>query len=182
MNVKEMKVFQPIEINGMRLKNRLGMPSFLNNPVGEDGAVADTTVRWFEARARGEVGLVMTGAVKAMDPGFPQLRMLGLSLYDDKFIPGFARMAKAVQQHGAKLGVQIAQGGPMVGMSPSPPPYPDELHAKVTVAEALGQPPIPIQELSVEQIIGIEDAFAAAAARCKAAGVCLLYTSPSPRD
>jgi 2,4-dienoyl-CoA reductase-like NADH-dependent reductase (Old Yellow Enzyme family)/thioredoxin reductase len=166
----DMKVFQPIEINGMKLRNRLGMPSFLNNPVGENGEVTDITVRWFEERAKGGAGLVMTGACFPFDPGIPALRRLALSVADDSCISGFTRMSKAVQSHGAALGVQIAIGGPMLGFSPSPPPYPDETHAKQTVAEAFGQPPIPIHDLSVEEIVQFEDAFAAAAARCKQAG------------
>ena len=170
MDIKDMKVFQPIHIKRMRLKNRLGLPSMLNNPVGEDGAVTDVSIRWFEERAKGGAALIMTGAIKAIDPGVPMIRSLGYSLYDDRFTDGFAKMAKAVQSHGACLGVQIAQGGPMLGMSPSPPPYPDEAHVTQTVAVALGQPPIPIQDLTVEQIVQLEDAIALASARCKQAG------------
>ena len=170
MDTEKMKTFQPIEINGMKLKNRLGMPSFLNNPVGENGTVTDVTVRWFEERAKGGAGLVMTGACFPVDPGIPLLRSMALSVADDSCIAGFASIAKAVQSHGGRLGVQIAQGGPMLGLSPSPPPYPDETHAKQTVNEAFGQPPIPIHDLSLEEIIGVEDAFAASAARMKQAG------------
>jgi 2,4-dienoyl-CoA reductase-like NADH-dependent reductase (Old Yellow Enzyme family)/thioredoxin reductase len=165
-----MKVFQPIEINRMKLKNRLGLPSMLNNPVGEDGAVTDITIRWFEERAKGGAGLIMTGAVKPIDPGNTMMRRLGLSIYDDRFIEGFARMAKAVQSHGAKLGIQIAQGGPMVGISPSLPPFPDAAHATLTVNESFGQPSIPIVDMTVEQIKQLEDAIALAAARVKKAG------------
>jgi len=123
VDIKDMKVFQPIEINGMKLRNRLGMPSLLNNPVGEDGAVSDLTVRWFEERAKGGAGLVMTGAIKAVDPGIPMFRSLGLSLYDDRFIEGFVRLAKAVQSHGAKLGIQIAQGLSLIHISEPTRPY-----------------------------------------------------------
>ena len=165
-----MKVFQPIEINGMKLKNRLGMPSFLNNPVGENGTVTDITVRWFEERAKGGAGLVMTGACVPVDVGIPALRRLALSVADDSCIPGFANLARALQSHDTRLGVQIAMFGPMLGMGPSPPPYPDEKNATQTVTEALGQPSIPIHDLSLEEIVGIEDAFAASAARIKQAG------------
>ena len=41
------KVFEPIEIKGMKLKNRIGLPSLLNQPGGTDGSPTDLTVRWF---------------------------------------------------------------------------------------------------------------------------------------
>jgi len=165
-----MKVFEPIEINGMKIPNRLGLSSLLNNPSGENGEVTDATVKWFEVRAKGGVGLVMTGAVQPVDPVIPLFRALSLGCYDDKFIPGFARLADAIHAHGGKLGVQIAAGGPMTGTSPSPPPFPDEQHPKQSVWETLGRPVFPINEVTVEQIHRIEDAFAAAALRVKKAG------------
>ena len=167
------KVFQPIEIKGMKLKNRIGFSSYLNNPRGEEGETTDLTVRWFETRAKGGTGLILTGAVQPSVPGPGQgglLRLMGLALYDDKYIPGIARIAEAVQAHGAKLGVQIAVGGPMVGQGPSPPPYPDERHATNTVGEAMRGMAMPVRELSIEELEQLEDDFAAAAARSKAAG------------
>ena len=125
-----MKIFEPIEINGMRLKNRLGFPPFLNMPAEPDCSINDQTVRWFEDRAKGGAGLIMTGAVEAgPPPDLEMLKLLGMTrvgLYDDKFIDGFARMAKAVHAHGAKFGVQLeGLGGVMSGKAPSLPPYPD---------------------------------------------------------
>ncbi len=43
-----MKAFEPIEINGMVVPNRIGLAPLLNMPAGEDGHVVDQTVRWFE--------------------------------------------------------------------------------------------------------------------------------------
>jgi len=54
------KIFEPIEIKGMKLKNRIGLPSLLNQPGGTDGSPTDLTVRWFEERAKGGAGLIMT--------------------------------------------------------------------------------------------------------------------------
>ena len=122
------KLFEPITINGMELKNRIGFPPFLNMPDEADCSINDQTVRWFEDRARGGAGLVMTGAVVAgPPPDLEMLKLLGLTrvgLYDDKFIDGFSRMAAAVHAHGAKFGVQLeGLGSPMSGFGPSLPPY-----------------------------------------------------------
>jgi 2,4-dienoyl-CoA reductase-like NADH-dependent reductase (Old Yellow Enzyme family)/thioredoxin reductase len=168
-----MKIFDPIEIKGMRLKNRIGMPPFLNMPGAEGNFIDDVTVRWFEARAKGGAGLIMTGTVMPVAPP-PQAQSLlgfrGIGIYDDKFIPGFAKLAKALHAHGAKLGVQIGMGGPMGGTAPSLPPYPDEKNATDELFFVLMGVRMPIVELSIEQIELIENAIAQAAARAKAAG------------
>jgi len=169
------KVFQPIDINGMHIKNRVGLSSLLNNPVGENGGISDLTIRWFEQRAKGGAGLIMTGAVQPIAPKrcdeVGLLMRAGLALYDDGHIPGFARLADVMHSYGARLGVQIAIIGPMGGIAPSPPPYPDERHPTQTVAEALRGQSTPIRELSIGEVEDFEDDVAAAAARAKAAGV-----------
>ena len=171
-----MKVFEPIEIKGMKLKNRIGFPPFLNHPAEQDGHTNDLTIRWFEERAKGGTGLIMTGAVTAGVPSqAPAARAVGagfLGLYDDKFIPGFAKVAEAVHSHGAKLGVQLSGlGGPMSGRGPSLPPYPDEAHATDDLFYVLSGVRIPTTEITVEELEQIVRDIAAAAARAKAAGV-----------
>ena len=55
-------LFEPFEINGMQLKNRIGFAPMLNMPsVMSEFSITDQTVHWFEERARGGAGLIMTG-------------------------------------------------------------------------------------------------------------------------
>lgn len=171
-----MKVFEPIEINGMKLKNRLGFPPFLNMPAGENGHINDQTVRWFEDRAKGGAGLVMSGAViagPAPDPGRAAATgMSWVALYDDEYIEGFARMADACHAHGAKFGVQLTGlGGPLSGRGPSLPPYPDEAHETGDMMKVMYGFEIPVTEISVEELEGVMQDIADASARAKAAGV-----------
>lgn len=170
------KIFEPIEINGMKLKNRLGFPPFLNMPAEQDCSINEQTVRWFEDRAKGGAGLVMTGAVVAGPP--PDLDMLKLfqmtrvGLYDDKFIEGFARMAEAVHAHDAKFGVQLeGLGGVMSGFGPSLPPYPGEENPTVDMLKIHYDFEMPVAEITIEQIEEVKQCFADAAARAKKAGL-----------
>jgi len=165
-------VFDPIEINGMKLKNRIAMAPFLNMPPSQY-ADDEKVVRWFEERARGGTGLIMTGAAGVLPPPDPPPPGMPprLTVHDDKFIPGLARLAEVMHSHGAMIGVQLAAGGPMGGIGPSPAPYPDEGHPKMDFIQVLFGAPIPVRELSVEEILFFEDAFAAAALRLKKAGI-----------
>ncbi len=55
-------IFEPLEIGSMKLKNRIGLAPLLNMPRNEDMTPNDLTVKWFEARAKGGAGFIMTGA------------------------------------------------------------------------------------------------------------------------
>jgi len=173
-----MKIFEPIEIRGMRLKNRIAFPPYLHQPAGMEGSgVTDLTVKWFETIAEGGVGLVMTGAISPFAiAGWPRL-----TLGDDSCIEGFAKLAEAVHARGAKIGTQIAMGGPLTGTGWSPSPYPDPRRGKESVYVLMGQTgagfgaPVPVREIPIEEAELYENAIAAAAGRAKAAGLdCVL--------
>ena len=163
-------ISDPIEINGIRLKNRIALAPMLNNPAGEGGRVSDKTIAWYEARAKGGVGLIMTGLV-IPTAWVWKIMPLGLALFDDSYIPGYARLAEAVHTHGSKLAVQIGFLGSLAGIGASPKPYPDEIHPKPAIQEILDNRIIPVEELSVEQIKQLIDDCGKAAARLKKAGV-----------
>ena len=169
-----MKVFEPIEIKGMKLKNRIGLPSLLSHPSADGGYVNDLTIRWFEERAKGGAALIMTGAVIATPVDENLMKALDfpfLGLYDDKFIPGFKKLADALHSHGAKLGVQLSGlGSPMTGRGPSAPPYPDEEHATDELFYVTRDFRMPVTEIPLEEIEPAEREFGAAAARAKEAG------------
>ena len=176
-----MKLLEPIEIKGMRVKNRIGLAPLLNMPAGENGFINDQTIRWFESRAAGETGFIMMGAVGSSAPIAPVqqgglLGFRGIGLYDDKFIPGFTKLADAIHKHGSVLGVQMGIiGGPMGGRGPSPPPYPDEAHATHDLFYVAAGRTIPHTEVTIENIEQSQNDTAAAAARAKAAGLdCVL--------
>jgi 2,4-dienoyl-CoA reductase-like NADH-dependent reductase (Old Yellow Enzyme family)/thioredoxin reductase len=167
MEMTGLKVLEPIEINGMRLKNRLGFAPMLNMPHGENSCADEKTVRWFEERAKSGLGLIMTGALQPMDPPFP---LDGIGIWSDAQIEGLSRVADAVHAHGSKLGVQLAANGPLVSTAPSPGPYPDPEHPPENPLKILRGFEAPTFPLTVEQILEMEDGIAAAAANVRAAG------------
>lgn len=160
------KISEPIEINGMVLKNRIGLAPLLNQPDVMMGmAITDRTVEWFAARARGGTGFIMTGAFAPEQIAHPPIR------------DGFAKIAEACHAHGAKVAVQMVAGGPMSGLGPSAPPYPNEINHKPTIFEYfsgnVGFTPgvTEINAYTKEQLERIRDSFGPAAKTLKAAGI-----------
>lgn len=159
-------LFEPITIGNMTLKNRIGLAPLLNMPdVFTTFTITDRTIKWFEERAKGGAGLVMTGTF------VPDLLA----------VPGnmeqFAKLAKVVHGYGAKLGVQIGAGGVLGGVGPSPMPYPDERHPKQSIfqymtGELSFMPGIEtINVIPKEEIERLKGVFPQAAKALKEAGV-----------
>jgi 2,4-dienoyl-CoA reductase-like NADH-dependent reductase (Old Yellow Enzyme family)/thioredoxin reductase len=170
-----MKLLEPIEIHGMKLKNRVGFGPILGMPVDPDGFVTDETVRWFEERARGEVGFIMSGTLVPLPPeaifkNAPVLPETGACIYDDKYIPGWAKLIEMIHTYEVKIGGQIAAPGPMMGEGPSSSPYPDEPSARFGIFDLLAGMILPVEEMSLERMEAMKRFLAAAAGRVKAAG------------
>jgi len=152
-------LFQPITINKMVLKNRIGFAPLLNMPRAADWGVSDQTVTWFEERAKGGTALLMTGTLLPM-----------MFLAPD--VPGrLKKLADGVHRHGAKIAMQIGGGGPMGGQGPSPGPFPSKDDPKPTQFEIHGAPPTPVTGLTLQQIEENIKAFAFAAKVIKDSGI-----------
>jgi len=150
---------EPIEIRGMKLKNRIGFAPFLNMPRNEDWSVNDLTIRWFEERAKGGLGFIMTGS------------FIPMSILNPAAREGFVRLAERIHQYDCRIGIQIVQGGPMSGQGPSPSPYPSATHAKLGQFDLMAGSIIPVEEVTIEYLEQQVQEFAAAAKILKETGI-----------
>ena len=62
-------LFDPIEIKGLTLKNRLVMPPMATGMALEDGEVTDRHLKHYAARARGGVGLIIIEHTYVVEEG-----------------------------------------------------------------------------------------------------------------
>ena len=53
------KVFSPIKINKLEIKNRILMPAMHMNYTGAKGEINDKFIAFYEERAKGGVGLII---------------------------------------------------------------------------------------------------------------------------
>ena len=136
-------LFQPFRIGQMELKNRIVMPPMVTNYGSEDGFVTEQLKDYYEARARGGVGLIIVEAtcVESREGKGLQRQLL---IDDDRFIPGLSDLVQAVKQHGAKIAIQLHHAGSegrqsLTGVqpvAPSPIPKPDhEMPRELTIEE-----------------------------------------------
>jgi len=95
----------PVNIGHLQVRNRTVFPPMLLNYATDRGEVSERLIEFYRRRAAGGFGLMITECCFVRYKGGISTR--GLALYDDRFLPGLARLASAVQAEGSRLGVQI---------------------------------------------------------------------------
>lgn len=101
-------LFTPITLGNVEIKNRI-LSTGHDTVLAENGRVSDALVAYHAARARGGVGLIVGQVTGVHATSHYTSRML--VGFDDDCIPGFARLAEAVHEHGTKFFVQLFHPG-----------------------------------------------------------------------
>ena len=103
------RLFTPGRIGAVELRNRIVMPAMTTRLADEEGFVTEATLAWFAARARGGAGLVTVEMASPEKAGRHRRRELGI--YDDRFLPGLARLVERLHAEGARASIQLGHGG-----------------------------------------------------------------------
>jgi 2,4-dienoyl-CoA reductase-like NADH-dependent reductase (Old Yellow Enzyme family)/thioredoxin reductase len=162
------RLFEPHQLRGLKLKNRLISAPCERNYANVDGSVTQRYLDYAAERAKGGVGLFIVESMY-MDPvGRGHIRQLGI--YDDNLIPGLRRMADAVHANGAKVASEpMSCGRETSSYITGFQPYgPSSVPCKVLAG---GEAP---RELTVSEIKGLVDGFGEAARRSIEAGFDLI--------
>lgn len=155
------KLFEPVSIGSMTLRNRIVMAPMGTMLAAPDGKATPRLLDYYEARAAGGAGMVIVEATLVDLPG--QVIPNQLRICDDSYIPGLRELAKAIRRHGARAALQLHHGG---------------REAKSNLTGALPVAPSPIigrsgeapHELTAAEIDGLVRRFGEAAARAREAG------------
>lgn len=103
------KLFEPIKIGTMELKNRLIVPSMSTLTATPEGFCTEQFIAYHERKARGGWGLIVT-EYYGISPNagfFP--RMLGI--WNDELVENHKQLTDRVHAAGAKIAAQISHAG-----------------------------------------------------------------------
>ncbi|MFC2058232.1 hypothetical protein ACFLTS_01115 [Chloroflexota bacterium] len=157
-----LRLFEPISIGAMCLKNRIAMAPMVSKSADEKGFVTQMTKDYYCARAMGGTGLIIIEATYVDHPRGRGYRNQ-LSIADDKHIPELKALAKDIQKCGAKAAIQIQHSGPATKMS-------------LTGSQPVAPSAIPVRgwdtprELSTAEVEDIVREFGNGALRARKAG------------
>jgi len=159
-----MKLFDPIQLKDVPLKNRIVMASMGTNLADPEGFVTDEMVAYYVERAKGGVGLIMTELVTVDFPLGNGIERQ-LSIDDDKYIPGLKRLTDQIHRHGSKVFIQLNHAGnrakPQFTRMLTP------VSASNIPSSIVNVEPKP---LTLEEIENLIDSFGQGARRAKKAG------------
>jgi 2,4-dienoyl-CoA reductase-like NADH-dependent reductase (Old Yellow Enzyme family)/thioredoxin reductase len=160
-------MLEPVRLGPVRLRNRVIGAPMERNMAAADGRLTDAYVEYLAARAAGGVGLVFTEASYVRIDGKARKRQAGV--HEDGTIAGLRRFADAMHRHGALAGVEINHGGRTAQGAVNG--YNCVAPSSVPCESVGGEVPI---ELDTDDIWDLVQCYAAAAQRCRDAGVDVL--------
>lgn len=110
----------PFTAGSLRLRNRIAFLASVNN-LGRNREITPEQVAFYEARARGGAGLIITEGMSVHPTSIPN-GTIPLA-YDRDLIPGLGRIASAVHGHGAAVVGQLWHVGRQALWNPSLRPW-----------------------------------------------------------
>lgn len=158
------KLWQPITINKMRLRNRIMLSAMGTFTPMQDGTDSEEGIRYYEERAKGGAGLIITGAMflnEKTAQGGPTL-----ALHNTRAIPKATVLVERVHRWGAKIGLQMSCGTGRNGM----PDIGERVPISSSANPSFYNPEMICRPLETEEIKDIMKDFANAAAFALNAG------------
>lgn len=122
MKRKYEKLFEPIRIKNMTVKNRVSMAPMGTNFGEQNGEMSFLHLDYYEQRAMGGVGLIIVENASVDSPqgsnGTTQLR-----IDQDNYIPRLFKLCENVHRHGTCIAIQLNHAGASavesrIGMQP----------------------------------------------------------------
>ena len=102
-----MKLFEPLEIGKVTLKNRLVFAPYETNYATEEGVITQRQIEHYRKVAGGGVGLVVVEASNVNPDLSSRSTKFLLGIYSDKLISGMEKLARAIHEEGCKTILQI---------------------------------------------------------------------------
>ena len=154
-------IFEPIIINKLKIENRIYLPA-MHLGMAHDFEVTDQIINFYIQRAKGRPGLICAGYA-TVDELSGNTQNIGA--HDDKFIPGLARLSKAIKDNGSLSAIQINHAGRYnfsFFLNGKQPVAPSPIASRMTRETP--------KEMTADDIKTTINAFAQAALRVKKAG------------
>jgi 2,4-dienoyl-CoA reductase (NADPH2) len=164
------KLLEPGQIGRVRTKNRIIKTASGTGFIKNDGTVSEAMKNFYETLAKGGAGLIIYEYCTVEFPRGAFRWESQAFLNDDKVIPSYGELTKAVHNHGCPIFIQLMHSGcwyaPNQGRDPGDRIAPSAL----TQEELPGPIFVPPRELTTTEIEELIDTFAKAAVRAQKAG------------
>lgn len=155
------KLFSPVRIGRVEIKNRVAMTAMGVNLAAAGGGVNDDIIAFYEARARGGVGLIVSGLCRVMD-GAGASEDCQIAARNGRDLQGLERLMDTVHKYGTKMFIQLHHPGRNYALDGEQP-----VSASAVEYPGTGKTPRALTAPEIEQI---EQAFVNGARIAQMAG------------
>lgn len=159
---KYKRLFAPGYIGKCRLKNRVVMPPMTLGYTELDGQASERLISFYEERAKGGVGLIFT-EIFCINAEHGHAGARQLNVLHPSNVVSLSMLVDRVHRYDCKIFAQLHHGG----STNMPELNGGKIYAPSAVANVSGIVP---EALTVEQIKGLVNDFAASAVACQNAG------------
>jgi len=170
---------KPIEIKGKPIKNRLAYAPMVSM-MAENGMVSEKTVKWYEGRIKGGIGLCMVEGTNVSPDQFIEF-MPQVALHDDKYVESHKPLVDMIHSYDCHASIQLAHGGMMAVTArmffpdfmpklPTAPHFAERPWMPVSGLDLLKDPNYQGEAMSTEKVRETVMEFAESARRAKEAG------------
>lgn len=156
-------LFSPGKIGGLTIKNRIAMTAASASLSQPDGTMTEEMLAYYEKRAKGGVGLIITEMV-CVDEERGVLFYRELNAAREENIPSFRQLADRVHPYGTKIFAQLFHPGANADPKLNP------LLPLLSASPAKGKKRGEAREATTEELHDIVRKFGQAARRVKEAG------------
>jgi 2,4-dienoyl-CoA reductase (NADPH2) len=163
------KLLEPGYIGRVRTRNRMIKTANGTSFIERTGYVGDRALAYYEAMAKGGVGLLITESCGVEYPLGVQHPPVQFHLDDDKYIPSYTELVNIIHQHGCPAFIQFQHAGPWnpTGLLP----IRDTKAASALTQEELPGPGFAVPRgMSHAEVLEYVDIWAKAAERAAKAG------------
>lgn len=157
-------LFDPFQLGGLRLRNRVVMAPMVSDYATEDGEVTLRLISYYGERADGGVGLITVEATAVAQSG--RLGQNQLGIWADDHLQGLHYLVERIHATGTKVAVQLHHAGRQSSFGA-------RTHADLVAPSAIPSPTLPLskpRELAPAEIRAVVQDFARAARRAVTAG------------
>lgn len=156
-------LFSPVRIGGLEIKNRVAMTAMEVGLAAAGGGVNDDIIAFYEARARGGVGLIVSGLCRVMD-GTGAGASCQLAARNAVDVSGLGRLMDTVHKYGTRMFLQLHHPGNQCFLAGTEQP----VSASAVKNPLTGEAP---RALAIPEIANIQEAFVNGARLAQIAGV-----------
>jgi 2,4-dienoyl-CoA reductase-like NADH-dependent reductase (Old Yellow Enzyme family)/thioredoxin reductase len=139
------QLFKPFRLGTLEIKNRIVMPAMVTLLANENGGVTERMIDYYRERARGGVGLIIVESAYVKEEDRDRGR---LGIENPQLQVGLSELSETIQEDGARAFLQLNHRG-----------------AALSIRRGRGP-----DELNLEEIEVLIEAFAKAAKRAQEAG------------